>query len=143
MEDKLPLSGWQVIRRWLWITAVFAVFGLMYTWVLIYSSAHTRQGNVVLAVLTGFGAFAVWASVMSVRKHYERGGDVNGFTYGRYVLLAVCAVVIWHIVGASMPTPELQSFFVFAPIEVVGIFAFIGVVYLLNRGAEHNKHHQL
>ena len=128
MEKELPNPTWREIKRWVWIVATIGLFGLIYYWVLVFATAHTRQGNLILAVLTTFGAGIIYASFAGTNEFYGRR-KWSYHRYGRIIALVVVALVASHIVGFNMPTPLLQSYFVFAPTVLFFAVCFALFVY--------------
>jgi hypothetical protein len=124
MEKELPGLNWREVKRWAWIVASVGVFGLMYYWVLGYASAHTRQGNLILAVLTAVGALGIYAAVAGTNEFYGRR-KWSYHRYGRIIALVVTGLVVSHVVGFIMPTPGLQSYFVFAPLVLFTASVFV------------------
>ncbi|MDB5160137.1 MAG: hypothetical protein JWO99_400 [Candidatus Saccharibacteria bacterium] len=124
MEKELHDFSWREVWRWSWIVASVGLFGLMYYWVLVYASAHTKQGNLILAVLTAVGALGIYLAVVGTNAQFGRLRRRSRYHFGRIAAFVVVLVVTSHIVGFTMPSPEVQRMFVYAPVVAIVAVAF-------------------
>jgi hypothetical protein len=140
MEKETSSSVWRGVARVVLIWIVISVFAVMYVWVLIFASTHTREGNLILAIVTGVGLFAAGASVKSINMNF---GYTPQHSYTGLMVAPGFVATVLHGTGVMMPTPKEQSFFVFAP----GILLVIGIAIWVLRWlivtAKENKKDQL
>ncbi|RWZ78626.1 MAG: hypothetical protein EOT05_02645 [Candidatus Microsaccharimonas sossegonensis] len=110
---------------------------------LVYTGWHSKQGNLWLMILDLIAIPLTWFVYFRVSKHYWGVPRLTRHSLGAspvYVTVIACVLFVLHLFGFMATDPEAQKLWAYLPYAIP---AAIGVIYLLMKGAEANRKHQV
>lgn len=152
MTGRLPVKIKEVpstsalthIGAWLLTIIPTGLFVAAYVWALVFAVEHGKTGNLFLAILTlGVGVAAFYLMIRLRNVH----GVISWRGLGSipfWTLVTLFVICIWHAVGALMiVSTELQQWFAFGPVGLLGVFIFFACMKWLMDGAKQAKKYKV
>jgi Ser/Thr protein kinase RdoA (MazF antagonist) len=119
------------------------VFLGLYVAGLVYTVSHSKQGNLWLMILEIIALPLTWFTYLMVIKAWWGVRALTRKSLGAlptYVMLAAIMLAVLHLCGFQAAKPGEQLAWAFLP---YGIAAALRLIYVLMKGAEEHKKHQV